>query len=144
MKNEILITLLLLSFTSGIGNSHTLNSNVSTETKAIKGFTFILVYQLFESKDHSATQIDTVRHPGDYIFFSDGGKAYMNYNGRLDSIDYFFPDKQSVSFGDTPFAIINIGRGFITLFQDEQEANGDYNRVSYLLKMKKPLLYTGK
>ncbi|KAA5532565.1 hypothetical protein F0919_17435 [Taibaiella lutea] len=138
MKKAILIIILFFYFlkVSGEAGKHKMVHLISPETTGIKGNTFILEYQVFESHDKSTTETDTVRHPGDYIYFSAEGKAYMNYKGKPDSIDYFFPDRKSVSFGDTPFKIIILDNGFFKLYQDETEANGDYNKVTYLLKKK--------
>jgi hypothetical protein len=135
MKILLFSVLLLLPFTQSMGRG--IKSNpplpIQAGNSSLKGHKFLLKYQLFESHDNKGTDIDTVSHQGDYIFFSSHGKAYMNFNGKLDSITYNFPTKQSVGFGDTPFTITNLGNGFYKLYQNEQTATGDYNRVTYLL-----------
>jgi hypothetical protein len=136
MKRITLAVILLLPFTQSIGKGIKSNSSlgIQTESSPLKGHKFLLKYQLFESHDGTGTDIDTVSHQGDYIFFSLDGKAYMNFKGKLDSIAYNFPTKQSVGFGDTPFVITSLGNGSYKLYQNEQTANGDYNRVTYLLE----------
>lgn len=98
----------------------------------LKGRRFTLNFQVFESHDSTGTDIDTVSSKGDYILFSHNGKAYMNYKNRLDSLSYT-THNDSVSFGDTPFKVTKIRPGVIELYQNEENAHGDYNRVTYFL-----------
>lgn len=136
MKKIIAASILLLSFIQTFSKEEKDSNKVNelSQSMRLKGHKFSLVYQLFESHDATSTEIDTVRNHGDYILFSPQGKAYMNFKGNLDSIAYVFPNSKSVSFGDTPFIITYLGKGYYKLYQNEEEANGDYNRVTYLLK----------
>jgi len=106
----------------------------SSPNKVFKGFKFNLLYQVFESHDATGTNIDTVRHPGDLIYFAPNGTAYIKYNNNNDSIGYQLIGNDSLSFGDTPFLVTAQGNGYYTLYQNEEEPNGDYNRVTYLVK----------
>lgn len=132
MKKAILIAV-LFAFVPYYGKAKK-NDHAASGNTSITGNKFSLLYQAFESHDKDGTNIDTVRNADDYILFASDGKAYMMFKGRLDSIPYYFPDKTSVSFGDTPFIITDMGDGLFRLYQNEQETNGDYNRVTYLLK----------
>ena len=107
------------------------------ETKALKGSKFFLNYQAFVSHDKNSTEIDTVSNPGDYIEFAENGKAYMYFKGQLDSLDYYFTENGNVSFGDTPFLIKDLANGIYSLSQNEVEANGNYNSVTYMLQKDK-------
>lgn len=133
MKNTILTSIMLILSISAFAKSNQ-KEVYSSERGALKGSKFFLLYQAFASHDVEGTSIDTVKNEGDYILFSDNGKAYMNFKGQNDSIEYKFVQDNSITFGDTPFVIVNIGNGYFTLYQNEEEKNGDYNRVTYLLK----------
>jgi hypothetical protein len=136
MKIILAASIMLLTFTQSFSKEEKDSNRINelSPSMKLKGHKFSLVYQLFESHDTAGTAIDTVRNHGDYILFSQQGQAYMNFKDKLDSIAYVFPDGKSVSFGDTPFIITYLGKGFYKLYQNEEEANGDYNRVTYLLK----------
>jgi hypothetical protein len=136
MKSTIFTALALLSFMQmqGKGIKHNIQPNTLPDIELLKGTKFVLEYQVFQSHDQTGTDIDTVRNDGDYILFSATGEAYMNYKEQLDSIQYAFPNKESVSFGDAPFTITNLGHGLVKLSQNEKESNGDYNSVVYFLK----------
>lgn len=90
--------------------------------------------QYFASHDSVGTDVDTIRGNGnDYLYFAENGKAYSHFKGILDTTEYKFIGGDSISFGDTPFRIIRRDDGQIELYQNEEEANGDYNRVHYIL-----------
>lgn len=95
--------------------------------------------QYFASHDEKGTDRDTVQgRPDDYIDFRPGGIAYCYFNGQYDTLEYKLIGKDSISFGDTPFSISIIHNpDHIQLFQNEEEKNGDYNRVWYILSQDK-------
>ena len=57
----------------------------------------------------------------------------MKYNGVLDSLRYYYIDGTSICFGDTPFKVSVAEKGNIVLYQHEQDNDGNYNDVTYLL-----------
>lgn len=125
--------MILISFIYANGKEEEKHS-APPDLLSVRGGRFILKYQAFASHDKTGTDIDTVSHLGDYIVFALNGKAYLNFNGEKDTVAYTFVGNNSISFGDTPFVIKSIGHDFYTLCQNEEEANGDYNRVTYYLK----------
>lgn len=127
----ILSAAYLLSCTITQGKTE---GSAATGAESLRGSKFFLKYQAFASHDKDGTETDTVSHEGDYIQFAKNGKAYLYFKGKYDAIGYNFTAKDSLSFGDTPFLIKNLGGGFFSLYQNEVSANGDYNRVTYLLK----------
>lgn len=128
---------LMLSLNLVQAKSNSLTPNTA-ETKALKGSKLLLNSQTFVSHDKEGTDTETISNPGDYIEFSENGTAYMFYKGKLDSISYYFNENGQISFGDTPFTIKDLGNGSYALSQKEVEKNGDYNIVTYMLKMDNP------
>jgi len=124
----------MFSAANAKGNQESKLTPAVSQNVLLKGNKYFLKYQAFASHDKEGTDIDTVSNEGDYIVFSDNGIAYMYFKGSYDSLSYTLIDKNAVSFGDTPFVVKNLGNGYISLYQNEEEANGDYNRVTYLLK----------
>jgi hypothetical protein len=89
--------------------------------------------QSFASHDVSGTDLDTVQaNEGDYISFQDNGKAYCYFKGTHDTLEYKIIGTDSISFGDTPFQI-TFNQDHVEFYQNEEEKNGDYNRVTYTL-----------
>jgi hypothetical protein len=136
--NKFVLTTILLTFSfilsQGKTNQWNKNTNNAEQAESLKGSKFMLKYQAFASHDKEGTNIDTVKNEGDYIIFSENGTAYMYFKGKYDSIHFDILGKNEVSFGDTPFVVKNLGNGYFTLYQNEEEPNGDYNRVTYYLK----------
>jgi hypothetical protein len=90
--------------------------------------------QFFASHDQNGTDLDTVMgNEGDYISFQENGYAYCLFNGVHDTLEYKIIGADSISFGDTPFVITSTGTGKLEFYQNEEEKNGDYNRVIYTL-----------
>jgi hypothetical protein len=90
--------------------------------------------QSFASHDQSGTDLDTVMgNEQDYISFHENGYAYCLFNGVHDTLEYKIISADSISFGDTPFVIKATGSGKLEFYQNEEEKNGDYNRVTYTL-----------
>lgn len=89
--------------------------------------------QFFASHDSAATDFDTVQaNEGDYISFQENNKAYCYFKGVHDTLEYKIIGTDSISFGDTPFKI-TFNRDQVEFYQNEEEKNGDYNRVRYAL-----------
>lgn len=90
--------------------------------------------QSFASHDQNGTDVDTVSgNTEDYISFQENGYAYCLFNGVHDTLEYKLIGTDSISFGDTPFVITATGPDKIEFYQNEEEKNGDYNRVRYTL-----------
>ena len=136
--NKFLFTTIALLFTITFSKGKSTQSNKtnsnSSQAEILIGARFTLEYQAFESHDKENTQIDTTKNEGDYIVFSNDGTAYIHFKGKYDLLRFNIIDKNKISFGDTPFVVKNLGNGYFNLYQNEEESNGDYNRVTYLLK----------
>lgn len=130
---KLLFIFCLLSPLVGISQIHN-NKKSSLLKIQIEGKRWQIQNQSFASHDINGTDIDSISGlPGDYIDFKSNGLVYTFFDGKYDTMEYKLIGKDSISFGDTPFLITKNGLNSIQLYQNEEEPNGDYNRVIYRL-----------
>lgn len=131
MKNLLFILFALVTttcFANDKKNTHQFRMLDLTDQK------WYIQSQSFASHDQSGTDVDTVLgNEGDYIIFNENGYAYCLFNGVHDTLEYELIGKDSISFGDTPFIITSAIRDQVQFFQNEEEKDGAYNRVTYTL-----------
>lgn len=91
--------------------------------------------QSFASHDEKSTDTETIEgKQGDFIFFDQEGRANCFFNNKADTLEYKLVGKDSISFGDTPFSIRRLPGNRVELYQNEEENNGDYNRMWIILE----------
>lgn len=130
MKNLLFI---VLAFTTTICIANDKKTSAQFSTNDLVNQKWHIQSQSFASHDQSGTDVDTVRgNELDYINFSDNGYAYCLFNGVHDTLEYKLIGTDSISFGDTPF-LITFNNDQVEFYQNEEEKNGDYNRVRYSL-----------
>ncbi len=129
LKLLLIAAPILLNYSSNLKSSA-----IKRKDTPIHNRTWQFKAQYFASHDRAGTDVDTIRGNGnDYLYFDDNGKAYSHFKGILDTTEYKLIGKDSISFGDTPFLIIRRDDDQIELYQNEEETNGDYNRVHYII-----------
>ncbi|RYE56341.1 MAG: hypothetical protein EOP48_08235 [Sphingobacteriales bacterium] len=88
----------------------------------------------YASHDAQSTDLDTFNGKADdYVSFRPDGSVHCYFNGVYDTLSYTLLGSDSISFGDTPFRITIATEERLELYQNEQEQNGNYNRVHYIL-----------
>lgn len=91
--------------------------------------------QSFASHDAKGTDIDSIiGKKGDFIIFQNDGHAYCYFDNKHDTLQYKMIGPDSITFGDTPFAVRSLSANSIELYQNEEESNGDYNRIWFILE----------
>jgi hypothetical protein len=132
MKTLLFIVFALTTITSFANDKETTSQ---FRTNNLTNQKWHIQSQSFASHDQSGTDVDTVLGgEQDYISFQENGYAYCLFNGVLDTLEYKIIGTDSISFGDTPFVITATGPGKLEFYQNEEEKNGDYNRVTYTLQ----------
>lgn len=105
-----------------------------TINKQIVGKKFSISNQVFESHDVEGTDKANIQGQiGDYIIFDKNGKVYTYFDNKVDTMQYKLLGQDSLTFGDTPFIVTIKADDTVVLYQNEEEPNGDYNRVWYNL-----------
>jgi len=95
---------------------------------------FSISNQVFESHDVEGTDKANIEGQiGDYIIFDKNGKVYTYFDNKVDTMQYKLLGQDSLTFGDTPFIVTIKADDTVVLYQNEEEPNGDYNRVWYNL-----------
>jgi len=125
---KIFLALGLLSSTLSFAQSE------KTINKQIVGKKFSISNQVFESHDVEGTDKANIEGQiGDYIIFDKNGKVYTYFDNKVDTMQYKLLGQDSLTFGDTPFIVTIKADDTVVLYQNEEEPNGDYNRVWYNL-----------
>jgi hypothetical protein len=131
MKTLLFIIFALVTTTSFANNK---KSTHQFRTLDLTDQKWHIQSQSFASHDQNGTDIDTVLgSEGDYITFNENGYAYCLFNSVHDTLEYKLIGKDSISFGDTPFIITSTSGDQVQFYQNEEEKNGAYNRVTYTL-----------
>ncbi|MFA6056748.1 MAG: hypothetical protein WC756_01015 [Taibaiella sp.] len=131
MKNLLFILFALTTITSFANDKE---ATPQFRTNNLTNQKWHIQSQSFASHDQSGTDVDTViGNEQDYISFQENGYAYCLFNGVHDTLEYKIIGTDSISFGDTPFVITATSPDKLEFYQNEEEKNGDYNRVRYTL-----------
>lgn len=103
----------------------------SGDSLYLTGCTWKLRQQVYTNHDLSGTDSNTIKGTSkDYIRFETDGKAYVHYQGNIDTLAYRLAGNQLYMGNQAPYQVkVTSDQTHLDLYQNEEETNGNYNRI---------------